>query len=134
MGIHLTVLDPGGVDSPAGQACVAAVKGSFKQPEDVLRLGEGCEVLTVEIEHINTEAMQKLAAAGRVDVQPRPSTLRMIQDKFLQKQHMQKVPNARRTDQRSRPPHRTCPTARRSAHTAASVCRKGSGALWIANC
>lgn len=38
-------LDPGGVDSPAGQICGAAVKGSFKDPEAIRTLAKQTDML-----------------------------------------------------------------------------------------
>jgi phosphoribosylaminoimidazole carboxylase len=88
LGVRLLPLDPKGSVSPAGQAAAASVKGSFQDAARVRALGSVCDVLTVEIEHIDTQALEALEAEGK-DVQPRPSALRMIQDKFRQKEHFQ---------------------------------------------
>ncbi|XP_052288526.1 phosphoribosylaminoimidazole carboxylase, chloroplastic isoform X3 [Citrus sinensis] len=45
-----------------------------------------CGVLTVEIEHVDVATMEKLEQQG-VDCQPKASTIRIIQDKYLQKVH-----------------------------------------------
>ena len=47
----------------------------------------GNDVLTVEIEHVDAEAMKAVAKASGIDVQPTPETLALIQDKFRQKEH-----------------------------------------------
>ncbi|KAL6214852.1 hypothetical protein ACLB2K_014284 [Fragaria x ananassa] len=44
------------------------------------------KVLTVEIEHVDVETLEKLEQQG-VDCQPKASTIRIIQDKYLQKVH-----------------------------------------------
>lgn len=40
---------------------------------------EGVDVLTVEIEHIDADALDTVAAELGLDVEPTPSTLRLIQ-------------------------------------------------------
>ncbi|XP_059628506.1 phosphoribosylaminoimidazole carboxylase, chloroplastic isoform X2 [Cornus florida] len=45
-----------------------------------------CGVLTVEIEHVDVATLEKLEQQG-VDCQPKASTIRIIQDKYLQKVH-----------------------------------------------
>ncbi|CAI9753401.1 unnamed protein product [Fraxinus pennsylvanica] len=45
-----------------------------------------CGVLTVEIEHVNVATLEKLEQQG-VDCQPKALTIRIIQDKYLQKVH-----------------------------------------------
>merc|ERR1740130_246064 len=88
LGIHLVILDPMGKESPAGCVCPAAVLGHFNDAERVLELAKQCDVVTVEIEHINTAALVQLEHEGRVIVQPSSATLSTIQDKFLQKNHL----------------------------------------------
>ncbi|MBK7589498.1 MAG: 5-(carboxyamino)imidazole ribonucleotide synthase, partial [Bacteroidetes bacterium] len=48
------------------------------------QFGKDCDVLTIEIEHVNVEALKKLETEG-VIVHPRPASLEIIQDKGLQK-------------------------------------------------
>ncbi|XP_052187596.1 phosphoribosylaminoimidazole carboxylase, chloroplastic isoform X3 [Diospyros lotus] len=45
-----------------------------------------CGVLTVEIEHVDVATLEKLEQRG-VDCQPKASTIRIIQDKYMQKVH-----------------------------------------------
>ncbi|QDZ23412.1 N5-carboxyaminoimidazole ribonucleotide synthase [Chloropicon primus] len=85
LGVKVLVLDP---TDPAPAAVAAGqVKGSFRDEDAILEFAKKVDVLTVEIEHINTEALQKVAEAG-ADVQPTPRTLRIIQDKYAQKEHL----------------------------------------------
>mmetsp|Transcript_16082 Transcript_16082/g.26256 ORF Transcript_16082/g.26256 Transcript_16082/m.26256 type:complete len:918 (+) Transcript_16082:149-2902(+) len=85
MGMEMVFLDP------AGEACAAApvsrniVKGSFMDREAVLNM-EG-DVITVEIEHVNVDALEELEKQGRA-VHPASSTLRTISDKAVQKDAM----------------------------------------------
>jgi 5-(carboxyamino)imidazole ribonucleotide synthase len=74
---------------PAGPVCSHFVEGSFKDFEDVYQFGKQVDVLTIEIEHVNTEALVKLASEG-VKVHPSPAALNIIKDKGLQKQFYQK--------------------------------------------
>jgi phosphoribosylaminoimidazole carboxylase len=84
MGVRLRALDPNPV-APASVAAVAT-EGSFQSREDVLAFASDCDVVTVEIEHIDVAALEELEAMG-VDVQPTSRTLAIIQDKFRQKEH-----------------------------------------------
>src|SRR5690606_5632039 len=56
--------------------------------QTVLDFGKNLDVLTVEIEHVNVGALEKLEADG-VLVSPQPRVLKIIQDKGLQKQFYQ---------------------------------------------
>ena len=84
MGVRLRALDPNPV-APASVAAVAT-EGSFQSRDDVLAFASDCDVVTVEIEHIDVAALEELEAMG-VDVQPTSRTLAIIQDKFRQKEH-----------------------------------------------
>ena len=46
----------------------------------------GCQFVTTEIEHVNADALEELQSSGAV-VEPSPNTIRIIQDKFKQKEH-----------------------------------------------
>jgi len=82
LGIKVRVLDP----TEGAPASVAAeqVVGSFRDKEAVLAFAAGCDVVTVEIEHVDVGALEELVAAG-VEVQPLPATIAVIQDKCAQK-------------------------------------------------
>eukprot|EP00946_MAST-07B_sp_MAST-7B-sp1_P001758 g1758.t1 len=89
-------LDPGGALSPAGQVCNGdgerqgtVVQGSFKDAARIRELAAICDVLTVEIEHVNCDVLDELVAEGK-PVRPSPGVIRIIQDKFMQKQHFAK--------------------------------------------
>jgi 5-(carboxyamino)imidazole ribonucleotide synthase len=59
--------------------------GSLKDYAAVYVFGKDCDVITVEIEAVNTQALQKLADEGK-KVYPQPHLLALIQDKRSQKQ------------------------------------------------
>lgn len=85
--IRTKVLDPD-PQAPARLSCNEFVQGDLKDFDTVYAFGQGCDVLTIEIEHVNTEALRKLKAEG-VIVHPDPEALTQIKDKGLQKMFYQ---------------------------------------------
>ena len=81
--VPFKVLDP---DAHAPCASLAEfVHGKLKDFNTVLSFGEDCDVITIEIEHVNTDALKELEARGK-RVYPQPSVIELIQDKRKQKQ------------------------------------------------
>ncbi|PSR97529.1 phosphoribosylaminoimidazole carboxylase [Coniella lustricola] len=80
------------------------VVGSFKDPAKIRELASSCDVLTVEIEHIETDVLEELESKGiqgkKVTVHPSWRTLRLIQDKYAQKEYLgqQGLPIAEQID------------------------------------
>ncbi|MEM8909703.1 MAG: 5-(carboxyamino)imidazole ribonucleotide synthase, partial [Bacteroidota bacterium] len=72
-------------DFPAGQVATHFVEGSFKDETTVYEFGQRVDILTVEIEHVNTAALIRLQDEGKT-VHPNPHMLNIIKDKGLQKQ------------------------------------------------
>ncbi len=70
---------------PAGQVSTGFTAGDFNKYDDVLAFGQGMDLLTIEIEHVNTDALRALEAAGKT-VHPSPRVLDIIKDKGLQKE------------------------------------------------
>jgi 5-(carboxyamino)imidazole ribonucleotide synthase len=70
---------------PAAHLCHHFVKGNIGNFEDVYNFGRGLDAVTIEIESVNEDALEKLEAEG-VKIYPRPAALRTIKDKVLQKQ------------------------------------------------
>ena len=64
------------------------VDGSFKDADAIKKLAAKSDVITVEIEHVDTHMLEDIAKT--VNVQPSWKTIRMIQDKFAQKEHLQR--------------------------------------------
>ena len=62
------------------------VDGSFKDAEAIKKLAAKSDVITVEIEHVDTHMLEAIAKTA--DVQPSWKTIRTIQDKYLQKEHL----------------------------------------------
>lgn len=59
--------------------------GNIQDYEQVLAFGRNMDVLSIEIEKVNVEALEQLEKEGKT-VYPSPKALRIIQDKRLQKQ------------------------------------------------
>lgn len=71
---------------PAAHLCRHFTKGSIRDFETVYNFGKGLNSITIEIENVNIEALEKLESDG-VKVYPKPSVLRTIQNKAFQKQY-----------------------------------------------
>lgn len=70
---------------PAGPYSMGFTEGSFKDYNAVLAFGRKMDVVSIEIEHVNTEALEQLEKEG-ITVHPSPRALKIIKDKGLQKQ------------------------------------------------
>ena len=88
LGIRVIVLDPLGASSPAGQLCPGSLAGSFTDPSAIRELAACVDALTVEIEHVDTHALEAAARDAGVPVHPCPASIRLIQDKLAQKEAM----------------------------------------------
>lgn len=82
--IHVSVLDPS-ADCPCSTIANSLTIGDFRDYNAVLNFGRQVDVLTIEIEQVNVEALKTLVAEG-VEVYPQPEILEMIKDKGLQKE------------------------------------------------
>uniref|UniRef100_A0AAV1UM56 phosphoribosylaminoimidazole carboxylase n=1 Tax=Peronospora matthiolae TaxID=2874970 RepID=A0AAV1UM56_9STRA len=95
LGLQVVVLDPLGVSSPAGQMGLPALAGSLTKEADIAHLAAKCDVLTVEIEHVNAPYLAQLQdrkQTGQLHgVHPSPATIALIQDKYQQKQFFAQV-------------------------------------------
>jgi 5-(carboxyamino)imidazole ribonucleotide synthase len=70
---------------PAAHLCHRFIKGDISNFDDVYNFGKGLDALTIEIEAVNEDALEKLESEG-VRIYPRPSALRIIKNKILQKE------------------------------------------------
>lgn len=82
--LEVSVLDQS-ADFPAAPYAAHFVEGNFRSTKDVLAFGRTVDVLTIEIEHIDTTALHQLETEG-VKVYPQPRVIDTIKDKGLQKQ------------------------------------------------
>jgi 5-(carboxyamino)imidazole ribonucleotide synthase len=83
LNVHVRVLDPD-PNAPCARFADEFTVGDFRNFDTVLAFGQGCDVLTIEIEDVNVEALQVLAQQG-VQVFPSAEAISTIQDKGLQK-------------------------------------------------
>ncbi len=70
---------------PSAHLCHHFTKGDISNFDDVYNFGKGLDALTIEIEAVNEEALEKLESEG-VKIYPKPSALKIIKNKILQKQ------------------------------------------------
>ena len=90
--ISVAVLDKKA--SPAKQITSCdGVDGSFTNPKAIRDLASTCDILTVEIEHVDTNVLEELeneslARGKKIEIQPSWETIRIIQDKYLQKKRL----------------------------------------------
>lgn len=70
---------------PAAHLCHHFVKGDIKDFDAVYAFGKMVDVLTIEIEAVNIDALEKLEQEG-LAIFPRPAALRIIQNKIAQKE------------------------------------------------
>jgi 5-(carboxyamino)imidazole ribonucleotide synthase len=81
---EISCLDPD-AEAPCHQMAKHFVQGSFQDFDTVYAFGQSHDVISIEIEHVNIEALERLESEGK-RVYPQPHILKMIQDKRLQKQ------------------------------------------------
>lgn len=72
-------------DDPAARLAHRFVQGDFTRYEDVMAFGQQADIITIEIEKVNLEALTALEQMGKI-VHPSPAALAVIRDKALQKQ------------------------------------------------
>ena len=82
--IQTYVLDPSN-EAPCKIACNHFFQGDLMDFETVYNFGKQVDVLTFEIELVNLEALEKLENEG-TKVYPSPKTLKLIQNKGIQKE------------------------------------------------
>ncbi|KAK3956296.1 hypothetical protein QBC32DRAFT_331424 [Pseudoneurospora amorphoporcata] len=100
LGIDIAILDE--KNAPAKQAhnTNRHVTGSFKDPAKIRELAARSDYLSVEIEHVETEVLEDIEKNGveikladgsvaihKPPIHPSWRTIRLIQDKYLQKEH-----------------------------------------------
>lgn len=62
-------------NSPAKQinGLHAHIDGSFTDADSIRKLAEECDILTIEIEHVDTTILEELEASGKVEASLNPS-------------------------------------------------------------
>lgn len=92
--IDVAILDPN-PEAPCQKLATEFEVGDLMDFDTVYNFGKKHDLITIEIESVNTQALQKLADEGK-KVYPQPHIIEMIQDKRIQKQFYQKnnIPTA----------------------------------------
>lgn len=92
--VSIDVLDPD-PHAPCARLADRFVVGDIRDAETVVRFARDADVVGIEIEHVNVEAMVELKRMGK-RVVPDPDVLRIIKDKGLQKEfyRLHKIPSA----------------------------------------
>ncbi|KAJ8697578.1 phosphoribosylaminoimidazole carboxylase ade2 [Pleurotus ostreatus] len=96
LNIKVVILDVG-TAGPAKQVVFPVspdhthIDGSFADPDKIRELASKVDVLTVEIEHVDADALDAIGNANqsRLQIHPHPSTIKIIQDKLRQKEMLQ---------------------------------------------
>lgn len=71
-------------EAPCNISCNQFVQGDLLDYDTVYDFGQGLDVLTIEIENVNLDALERLEKEG-LKVFPQPRALRIIQNKAKQK-------------------------------------------------
>ena len=82
LNINFSILDPD-ADAPC-RSLAEFTCGKLTDFDTVMKFGQKCDLLTIEIENVNTEALRQLASQGK-KVFPQPEIIELIQDKCKQK-------------------------------------------------
>lgn len=92
--LKISILDPS-PEAPCAYLVENFQSGNWKDFETVYQFGKGKDLVTIEFEDVNSDALLKLEAEG-VKVFPQPRVLKIIQDKGLQKEFFVKhnIPTA----------------------------------------
>lgn len=80
--IHILDPDP---EAPCKEVTTNFSQGSLLDYDTVYQWGKSLDLITIEIENVNVEALKALQAAGK-KVYPQPEVIALIQDKRQQKQ------------------------------------------------
>lgn len=93
-GFDFKAMDPD-AEAPIRKYVHDFTHGKLTDYKDVIRWGKGCDLITIEIENVNTEALKELELHG-IQVYPQPHIIELIKDKSAQKEFYQKnnIPTA----------------------------------------
>lgn len=89
-GYEFVALDGKGDQSPMGLVCNNSIKGSFQDKDNIKKLSKMCDIVTVEIEHVNCDGLFEIVKEGAT-VYPQPDIIKTIQDKYNQKIAIKKM-------------------------------------------
>ena len=81
--LEVSILDPD-PNAPSKDLVANFLVGKLTDYDTVMAFGRNCDVLTIEIENVNTDALNSLQKEG-VKVFPQPDIIALIKDKVKQK-------------------------------------------------
>ena len=81
--VNIFCLDPS-ADAPCKEIANGFTQGDFNDYQSVIDFGKDKDVITIEIEHVNTKALKELEAKG-IKVYPQTKIIDLVQDKGAQK-------------------------------------------------
>lgn len=87
LGFSVVVVDPN-ENCPAAQVGAKQIKADLYDSDALHELANEADFITVEIEHLETKTLKKIAESG-IPVNPHPDTITLIQDKYQQKEFLQ---------------------------------------------
>lgn len=101
--LEINVLDPN-PNAPCSDIAHKFVVGDFNDKKTVIEFAKEIDIVGIEIEHVNLEALKELKAQGKTVI-PDPEVLEIIQDKGLQKEFYLKnnIPTAPIKDENDYP-------------------------------
>lgn len=101
LGMKIIILDAPFSSAKQVYSRFTHIDGSFTDPEKIRELARRVDIITVESEHVDTHVLEEISENGvqiiskdgtstikRVQIQPSWQTIRLIQDKYEQKQHL----------------------------------------------
>ena len=86
-GLDVFVLDPN-KDCPSSKLCKKFFEGDLMDYNIVVEFGKLCDIITIEIENVNVEALKYLESVNK-KVYPQANVIDIIQDKSNQKKFYQ---------------------------------------------
>lgn len=86
-GLYVHVLDTS-LDATCARFTNNFVLGDTLDYDAVVKFGQGLDIITIEKEAVNVDALEHLAAKG-VKIHPSPHVIRIVQDKWSQKTFLQ---------------------------------------------
>ena len=86
LGFDVVVINPS-ANSPAAQVGAKEIVADLYDKNALAELAALSDYITVEIEHLDTTKLQELVDAG-LQINPLPKTIKLIQDKYLQKKFL----------------------------------------------
>jgi len=87
LGVDLVVTDPND-PCPAAPVASDALVGNFDEESTIRAVAERADFLTFEIELTDPDVLERVAEETGTPVHPKPDTLRLIQDKLVQKERL----------------------------------------------